>query len=108
VPVIDPQLLLSAYCQGYFPMGMRNGEVRWFLPESRGVLPVAEFHVPQRFEQYLKKHPFEVRWNTAFAEVMRAALTAMRLGSPPTFSTATKRCTTWATRTAPKSGATDS
>lgn len=71
MPVIDPQLLLSAYCQGYFPMGMRNGEVRWFLPESRGVLPVAEFHVPQRFEQYLKKHPFEVRWNTAFAEVMR-------------------------------------
>lgn len=71
MPVIDPQLLLSAYCQGYFPMGMRNGEVRWFLPESRGVLPVAEFHVPQRFERYLKKHPFEVRWNTAFAEVMR-------------------------------------
>ena len=52
-------------------MGMRNGDVRWFLPESRGVLPVAEFHVPARFERYLKNHPFEVRWNTAFGEVMR-------------------------------------
>ncbi len=51
-------------------MGMRNGELRWFLPESRGILPVAEFHVPDRFEQYLKKQPFEVRWNTAFREVM--------------------------------------
>lgn len=52
-------------------MGMRNGEVRWFLPESRGILPVGEFHVPTRFEQYLKNQPFEVRWNTAFTEVMQ-------------------------------------
>jgi len=70
VPLIDPQLLLSAYCQGYFPMGMHSGEVRWFLPEWRGILPVADFHVPARFERYLQKHPFEVRWNTAFYEVM--------------------------------------
>jgi leucyl/phenylalanyl-tRNA--protein transferase len=70
VPMIDPQLLLSAYCQGYFPMGMEGGDIRWFLPEWRGVLPIKDFHVPSRFERYLKTHPFEVRWNTAFTEVM--------------------------------------
>ena len=69
--ILEPQLLISAYCQGYFPMGMENGEIRWFLPESRGILPVQDFHVPGRFERYLKNHPFEVRWNTAFGEVMR-------------------------------------
>ncbi|MDB6118096.1 MAG: aat [Verrucomicrobiaceae bacterium] len=69
--VLEPQLLISAYCQGYFPMGMENGEIRWFLPEWRGILPVADFHVPARFVRYLKHHPFEVRWNTAFTEVMR-------------------------------------
>ena len=68
---LEPQLLISAYCQGYFPMGMENGEIRWFLPEWRGILPVEGFHVPARFERYLKDHPFEVRWNTAFGEVMR-------------------------------------
>lgn len=52
-------------------MGMNGGEIRWFLPEWRGILPVAEFHVPARFERYLKKQPFEVRWNTAFSDVMR-------------------------------------
>ena len=52
-------------------MGMENGEIRWFLPESRGILPVQDFHVPSRFERYLKNHPFEVRWNTAFGDVMR-------------------------------------
>lgn len=68
---IEPQLLINAYCQGYFPMGMSNGEIRWFLPEWRGILPVAEFHVSRRLERYLKNHPFEVRWNTAFGDVMR-------------------------------------
>lgn len=68
--MIDPQMLLSAYCQGYFPMGMEGGDIRWFLPESRGILPVAGFHIPERFQRYLRKHPFEVRWNTAFTEVM--------------------------------------
>ena len=71
VPAIDPQLLLSAYCQGYFPMGMDDGDIRWFLPEHRGILPITDFHLPERFERYLKKHPFEVRWNTSFEDVMR-------------------------------------
>jgi leucyl/phenylalanyl-tRNA---protein transferase len=69
---IDPQLLISAYCQGYFPMGEPDGDVRWFLPQYRGILPVADFHLPERFARYYKRHPFEVRWNTAFPDVIRA------------------------------------
>lgn len=52
-------------------MGMEDGEVRWFLPETRGILPVHDFHVPSRFRRYLKSHPFEIRWDTAFGDVMR-------------------------------------
>jgi leucyl/phenylalanyl-tRNA---protein transferase len=69
--MIEPQLLLSAYCQGYFPMGMAKGKIEWFLPEERGILPIKDFHVPERFERYLKTHPFELRWDTAFGDVMR-------------------------------------
>jgi leucyl/phenylalanyl-tRNA--protein transferase len=35
-------------------------------------LPVHDFHVPRRFARYLRDHPFELRWNTAFGDVMRA------------------------------------
>ena len=52
-------------------MGNESGAIRWYLPEWRGILPVADFHIPRRFLRYLKDHPFEVRWNTAFAEVMK-------------------------------------
>jgi leucyl/phenylalanyl-tRNA--protein transferase len=52
-------------------MGHEDGSISWFRPPHRGILPIGDFHVPRRFEQYLRHHPFEVRWNTAFGDVMR-------------------------------------
>jgi leucyl/phenylalanyl-tRNA--protein transferase len=69
--MLDPLQLLSAYCEGAFPMGHEDGSLSWFRPPHRGILPVQDFHVPRRFAQYLRQHPFEVRWNTAFGDVMR-------------------------------------
>lgn len=69
--MLDPAQLLSAYCEGAFPMGEDDGTVSWYRPPMRGILPVTDFHVPRRFLQFLRHSPFEVRWNTAFADVMR-------------------------------------
>jgi len=69
--MLDPVQLLCAYCEGAFPMGEADGSVSWYRPRHRGILPVAEFHVPRRFLQFLRHCPFEVRWNTAFGDVMR-------------------------------------
>lgn len=69
--MLDPVQLLCAYCEGAFPMGEDDGTVSWYRPQMRGILPVVEFHVPRRFLQFLRHSPFEVRWNTAFGDVMR-------------------------------------
>lgn len=69
--MLDPVHLLSAYCEGAFPMGDEKGHISWYRPPWRGILPVEDFHLPARFARYLKNHPFEVRWNTAFGDVMR-------------------------------------
>lgn len=48
-----------------------KGEILWFSPERRGVIPLdGGFHVPHGLRKALRKKPFEVRWNTAFREVM--------------------------------------
>ena len=72
MPQIEPLDLLNAYCEGVFPMGDDDGSVSWYRPKMRGILPIADFHLPTRFERYFKNHPFEVRWNTAFGDVVRA------------------------------------
>ncbi|QUE53309.1 leucyl/phenylalanyl-tRNA--protein transferase [Luteolibacter ambystomatis] len=49
-----------------------EGEILWFSPEMRGVIPLdARFHIPHGLKKALRKRPFEIRWDTAFLEVMR-------------------------------------
>lgn len=69
---IPPEVLLSAYAQGVFPMA-HDGEIQWFSPQKRGLIPLDErFHIPHGLERALKRKPFEIRWDTAFREVMLA------------------------------------
>ena len=40
-------------------------------PERRGLIPLDErFHIPHGLAKSLKRKPFEIRWDTAFREVM--------------------------------------
>jgi leucyl/phenylalanyl-tRNA--protein transferase len=70
--VIPASLLLEAYCRGIFPMAMENGEIAWFSPDPRGILPLDSFHIPHGLKRSLRKNRFEVRINTAFETVIRA------------------------------------
>lgn len=70
--LIPPELLLNAYAQGVFPMA-EEGEILWFSPQKRGLIPLdGRFHLPRGLRKALRKEPFELRWDTAFREVMLA------------------------------------
>ncbi len=69
--IIAPDLLLEAYAGGMFPMAMENGEMGWFSPDPRGIIPIREFHIPHGLKKVLRKNPFEIRINTAFSTIMR-------------------------------------
>jgi len=70
--IIPLEALLNAYANGVFPMA-EEGEILWFSPERRGLIPLdSRFHIPHGLRRTLKRGLFEVRWNTAFREVMLA------------------------------------
>jgi leucyl/phenylalanyl-tRNA--protein transferase len=70
--IIPPEILMEAYAQGIFPMADK-GEILWFSPEKRGLIPLDDrFHIPHGLKRALKRKPFEVKWDTAFREVMLA------------------------------------
>ena len=52
--VIPVPQLLEAYTTGFFPMA-DGGRIRWYLPDPRGILPLAEFHVPRRLARVLRR-----------------------------------------------------
>jgi len=69
---IPPGLLLEAYASGIFPMGMKDGTIRWFSPDPRGILPLEDFHVPHGLKRALKHPGWELRTDSAFDEVVAA------------------------------------
>ena len=69
---LTPELLIRAYAAGIFPMAERRDDpaVFWVDPKTRGVLPLDGVHVPRRLQRTVKSGAFEVRSDTAFAEVV--------------------------------------
>ena len=50
-----------------------EGAIQWFSPKRRGLIPLdGRFHVPHGLKRSLRRLAFEVRWDTAFREVMLA------------------------------------
>jgi leucyl/phenylalanyl-tRNA--protein transferase len=53
-------------------MAMENGDIAWFSPDPRGIIPLDAFHVPHGLKRTLKKGQFQIRLNAAFEPVIRA------------------------------------
>ena len=73
--MLDPALLVKAYQQGIFPMGMEDGQIGWFSPNPRGVLPLEGFHIPSRLARVVRSARFTIRIDAGFEDVMRACAT---------------------------------
>lgn len=70
--MIAADALLSAYASGWFPMAIAPGEIRWYSPDPRGILPLDTFHVPRRLARSLRTSGFEIRLDTSFRAVIEA------------------------------------
>lgn len=70
--MIPADALLSAYASGWFPMAIAPGEIRWYSPDPRGIVPLDTFHVSARLARRLRTRPFEIRIDTSFPQVIAA------------------------------------
>ncbi len=69
---LHAETLFHAYRMGIFPMDV-DGQICWFCPEPRTVLPLDDrFHVSRSLRKVWRRGAFEIRIDTAFEEVMRA------------------------------------
>lgn len=69
---LDPETLLFAYCNGVFPMAHEDGEIYWYDPDPRAILPLDTFHVPRSLARTIQRGRYTVRVNSAFGQVIRA------------------------------------
>ena len=69
---LSPELLIYAYSTGVFPMAehREDASVLWIEPENRGIIPLDGFHISHSLRRVIRKNTFEVRFDTAFRNVM--------------------------------------
>jgi leucyl/phenylalanyl-tRNA--protein transferase len=67
---LEPERLLLAYSLGIFPWPLVPKPLLWFSPDPRMVLRPGTLHVSRGLRKRLRRAPFEVRLDTAFAEVV--------------------------------------
>lgn len=69
---LTPEILLSAYAAGIFPMAERRDDLylHWIDPERRGILPLDAFHIPKSLAKTIRKAPFEIRVDCDFEAVI--------------------------------------
>ncbi|CAA9324875.1 MAG: Leucyl/phenylalanyl-tRNA--protein transferase [uncultured Nocardioidaceae bacterium] len=76
---LEPSTLLAAYTSGAFPMPLeRAAPMAWWSPLQRGVLPLASLRVSRSLRRACRN--YEVRIDTAFADVVRACADPRRPG----------------------------
>lgn len=56
-------------------MALEDGQIYWFDPDPRAVLPLERFHVSRSLRRRVKNGGFEIRYDTAFQAVIRACAT---------------------------------
>lgn len=49
-----------------------NGQVHWYTADPRAIFPLDDFHIPRSLAKFRRKQPFEIRHDTAFADVIQA------------------------------------
>lgn len=71
---LSPVEVLNGYANGFFPMGDSDNTVDWYEADPRAILhiknPEDNLIVSRSLKQILKKNLYEIKIDTAFAEVI--------------------------------------
>ncbi len=70
---LEPGNMLRLYARGAFPMAdEKTGEVNWYLPEIRTIIPLDNYNFPRSLKKAMDKIDYEVRYNFDFLSVVKA------------------------------------
>jgi len=88
---LEPERLLLAYSRGIFPWYEEGLPILWHSPNPRMVLLAGELRVSRSLRKVLRRAPFGITLDTAFARVLRACAECRRPGQRGTWITAEMR-----------------
>ncbi len=61
--LLKPENMILLYARGAFPMADEDGELNWYMPEVRTIIPLDDFNVPRSLKKYMETADFEYRFD---------------------------------------------
>lgn len=71
-PELVPEVLITAYCHGIFPMADEAGRLHWMSPDPRAIIELDGLNVSRSLRSRVRRGVFEVTVNQAFDRVIDA------------------------------------
>jgi len=68
---LTAEALVYAYASGVFPMAEETGEILWYCPDPRAIIPIDSYKPAKSLKPIINQKRFEIRVNTSFEQVMR-------------------------------------
>ncbi|MBX7113038.1 MAG: leucyl/phenylalanyl-tRNA--protein transferase [Myxococcaceae bacterium] len=84
---LSVERLLNAYSRGIFPWYSEGLPILWHSPNPRFVLELDALHVPKSLAKQLKRGIYQVKYDTAFEQVIDACARVRRPGQRGTWIT---------------------
>lgn len=68
--LLTPEWLVAAYRKGIFPWYDDESPILWWSPAPRMVLKAKDFHISRSLRKLMRKSPYKISCDLAFAEVI--------------------------------------
>lgn len=70
--LLQPEIMISMYARGAFPMAEKDGEINWYMPETRTVIPVKNYNLPRSLNKFMQQSSFKYKYDANTLEVIKA------------------------------------
>ena len=68
---LTAETLVYAYASGVLPMAEETGEILWYSPDPRAIIPIQSYQPAKSLRPFINQKRFEIRIDTSFEQVMR-------------------------------------
>ncbi|MBX3006631.1 MAG: leucyl/phenylalanyl-tRNA--protein transferase [Melioribacteraceae bacterium] len=61
--LLEPEKMLFLYSRGAFPMANDSGEIEWYMPDIRTIIPLKNFNFPRSLKKFMSYSNFQFKYD---------------------------------------------
>lgn len=68
---LQPENMIRLYASGAFPMADEFGNIDWYMPSIRAIIPLDNFNIPRSVKNLKEKNNFVVKFDNDYLSVIK-------------------------------------